>query len=288
VCDAQALNEAVGRHEPEIIVHMAAQSLVRQSYADPIETYRSNVLGTAHLLEASRRVGSVRVVLVVTTDKCYENRQWPWRYREIDRLGGDDPYSSSKACAELITQAYRTAFLEQAGIAVASVRAGNVVGGGDWAKDRLIPDIVRSLLEGNSPRIRYPDAVRPWQFVLEPLAGYLLLTQRLWQGGSDYPGPWNFGPDSSGERAVAWAVERFLESWGVQPHWESDGGDHPHEAQVLRLDSAKAQHYLGWKPRLELSTALEWIADWYKAYVAGADMRALTMEQIAAFAQRGA
>lgn len=274
---------------PEVVIHMAAQALVRESYVAPLETYSVNVMGTANVLEAVRATPQVKAVVSVTTDKCYENREWNWGYRETDHLGGYDPYSSSKACAELVTAAYRSSFFNAAlhaqhGVAVASARAGNVIGGGDWARDRLIPDLLSALCRGEPVRIRNPHAVRPWQHVLEPLSGYLNLAERLASGeGSSYGEAWNFGPSDEDARPVQWIVERMIERWGGNASWVRDEQPQPHEASYLKLDYSKAHARLGWKPRWNLANALSAIIEWQRAYAAGADMRVTTLAQIHEF-----
>ena len=283
--DLPKLAAEMQRAQPEVVFHLAAQSLVRRSYADPVATYATNVLGTAHLLEAVRRTPSVRAVVVVTTDKCYENNEWAWGYRETDRLGGRDPYSNSKACAELVTQAFRDSFFTAGArrVAVASARAGNVIGGGDWAEDRLVPDFVRATLKGEPVRIRRPDAVRPWQHVLDPLHGYLLLAEKLLAEGERWAQGWNFGPDERDARNVRWVADRFVSLWGGAARWEQDRGEHPHEAAMLRLDISKARQVLGWRPAWDVERALERTVQWYNAHAGGADARSLVLEQIDAF-----
>jgi CDP-glucose 4,6-dehydratase len=291
VRDAGALARAFESAGPEMVIHMAAQSLVRRSYADPVETYETNVMGTIKVLEAARRSPSVRAVLVVTSDKCYENREWVWGYREDDPLGGYDPYSSSKGCAEIATAAWRRSFFgrgkDGAGgspAAVASARAGNVIGGGDWAEDRLLPDIFRALLEGRSVLIRNPAAVRPWQHVLEPLGGYLLLAERLYESGAEYAEGWNFGPADDDARPVSWIVERLTRAWGEgSPGWRRDGGENPHEAHYLKLDCSKARQRLGWRPRWTLDDALGASVEWFKAYRLGRGAREISLAQIGAY-----
>lgn len=289
VRDPEQITAAVRVARPEIVVHMAAQALVRYSYANPVETYTTNVLGTVNVLEAVRQVGSVRVVINVTSDKCYENRGWLWGYREDESVGGYDPYSSSKGCSELISAAYRNAFFKSAdygrhGVALATVRAGNVIGGGDWAEDRLIPDTLRSFLERRPASIRNPEAVRPWQHVLEPLGGYLMLAKYLWEDGAAFAEAWNFGPDDDDVRAVEWVVDRLAGLWGADASWRLDGDPHqPHEAQYLKLDCAKAKARLGWHPRWGLEQALQKIVQWYRAYHDHADMRTVTLTQVAAY-----
>jgi len=278
------LERVIQTQRPSIVIHLAAQALVRQSYHDPLGTYATNVLGTAHLLEAVRRTDGVRAVVIVTSDKCYENREVLRPYRESDPLGGFDPYSSSKGCAELVTAAYRNSFFshanERSGVAVATARSGNVIGGGDWAHDRLIPDLMRAALDHREATIRNPEAVRPWQHVLEPLGGYLLLAQKLYEHGVLYAQSWNFGPNEEEARPVSWVVERLAQLWGADVRWNVDRGEHPHEARYLRLDSAKAREQLRWQPRWNLDRALEATVTWYKAYQMGQETRPLVLEQI--------
>lgn len=272
---------------PEIVIHMAAQPLVRASYQQPVETYATNVMGTVHLLEAARRTGSVRAIVNVTTDKCYENRERDRGYREDEALGGHDPYSSSKACAELVSAAYRQSFLREAGVALATARAGNVVGGGDWAADRLVPDILRALQAGERVRIRHPHAVRPWQHVLEPLSGYLLLAERLFEQGQADAQAWNFGPLDADARPVSWLATRLCERWGEGAAWVAQDDAGPHEAKLLRLDISKARQRLDWQPRWSLETALDRIVEWHRAWRGGEDMRAVCLRQIAAYEKAG-
>ncbi len=269
--------------QPEVVIHMAAQALVRYSYQAPVETYASNVMGTVHVLESARQTGGVRAVVNVTSDKCYENRELDRGYREDEPMGGFDPYSSSKGCAELVSTAYRRSFLKDAGIALATARAGNVIGGGDWATDRLIPDVLRALSRHEVVLIRHPQAIRPWQHVLEPLAGYLLLAQRLHaQGQTDAEG-WNFGPADEDARPVQWVVERLCEAWGPDAAWTPQLGAHPHEAQCLKLDISKALHRLNWAPQWPLVEALRLITDWHRSWIAGVPARDLCMRQIALY-----
>lgn len=283
--DADMLKRAMAEARPEIVFHMAAQALVRYSYDFPVDTYATNVMGTVHLLEAVRQTGGVRAVVNITSDKCYENREWLWGYRENDPMGGYDPYSSSKGCAELVASAYRHSFFNSQdyvrhGVALASVRAGNVIGGGDWAEDRLIPDIMRAITQGVPVHIRNPLAIRPWQHVLEPLAGYLLLAQKLWEDGAVYGEGWNFGPNDEDAKPVSWIVECLIKAWGEGASWVLDSGDHPHEAHYLKLDCSKAKARLDWHPRWNLDATLGKIVDWQKKYQHGADMKAVTLEQI--------
>ena len=277
--DAEAISAAIARCRPEIVFHMAAQSLVRRSYRDPIETYATNVMGTVHVLEAVRRFGDTRVVVNITSDKCYENREMLWGYRETDPMGGYDPYSSSKGCAELVATAYRRSYFEAGTTRLASVRAGNVIGGGDWAEDRLIPDCMRALSKGETILIRRPNAVRPWQHVLEPIAGYLLYAQKLFEG-VDLPPALNFGPWEADVQPVGKVVKDIAALWGAGARWEvqSDGG--PHEAGLLTLDSTLARHKLWWRPRMRLADALAFTVEWYRRFGAGEAMDAVTLEQI--------
>ena len=285
--DFATIAALVKAFQPEIVFHMAAQPLVRQSYINPIETYETNVMGTVHVLEAARRAGTVRAIVNVTTDKCYENKEWVWGYRENEPMGGHDPYSNSKGCSELISSAYRRSFLANEGIALATARAGNVIGGGDWAADRLIPDILRAL-ENNAPiKIRNPNATRPWQHVLEPLSGYLGLAELLIQRGQDVAEGWNFGPLDDDARPVQWIVQQLCAEWGGTTHWEQQPGHHPHEATYLKLDISKARAQLGWSPRWALQDALHHIIKWHRAWQAKADMRAVCLGQIAHFTEAG-
>ena len=281
--DLDALKRAIAAAHPDIVIHMAAQPLVREGYQDPIGTYAVNVMGTANLLEAVRGAPNVRAVLSVTTDKCYENDDAVQSFRESDRLGGRDPYSNSKACAELVTSAYRKSFFTEDGAArIATARAGNVIGGGDWAKDRLIPDLVQAFMQGQAPLIRSPHAVRPWQHVLEPLSGYLTLCEALWAG--EAAEGWNFGPNADDAKPVAWIADRLVQLWGGGARWVLDAkSGHPHEAAYLSLDIAKAAARLDYRPRWSLDDALASIVAWYKAYAAGDDMGQVTGEQIALF-----
>lgn len=278
-----SLANSMAKFQPEIVIHMAAQPLVRLSYDQPIETYSTNVMGTAHVLEAVRQTASARVVVNVTTDKCYENREWVWGYRENEPMGGHDPYSSSKGCAELVTTAYRKSYFQNAGIALASARAGNVIGGGDWASDRLIPDILRAFEQNRPAPIRNPHATRPWQHVLEPLSGYLTLAERLWVEGSSRAEGWNFGPIDGDVQPVQWIVEKMSDLWGTSSSWDAQPGDHPDEASYLKLDISKAQSQLDWKPQWRLDTTLGKIVHWHKAWLAGSDMQAETLRQISLY-----
>jgi CDP-glucose 4,6-dehydratase len=266
---------------PEIVIHMAAQPLVRASYQDPLTTYSTNVLGTAHLLEAVRHTEGVRSFVSVTSDKCYENKEWVWGYRESDPMGGYDPYSNSKGCAELVTSAYRNSFFKSTSIAVASGRAGNVVGGGDWAVDRLLPDILKAFANHKPVVIRSPYAIRPWQHVLEPLSGYLLLAEKLFLDGQMWAEGWNFGPHDTDVKDVQWIVDAMTKMWGEGASWRLDSTVQPHEAQLLKLDISKANCRLKWQPRWSLQRTLTEIIEWQKQWIAGDDMRAACLRQIA-------
>ena len=280
--DAAKLDAAMQEFAPEVVFHMAAQPLVRYSYDDPIGTYETNVIGTARVLDAVRRVPTVRAVVSVTTDKCYENVETLQPYRETDPLGGYDPYSSSKACAEMVSAAYRQSFLSAAGVAVATARAGNVVGGGDWSTDRLIPDLVRGFLAGEPVKIRRPQAIRPWQHVLEPLHGYILLAEKLLGPEPErYATAFNFGPSEDDAQPVVWIVDRMTQLWGDGARWVLDAEPGVHEAGYLKLDASRARAELAWQPQLDLETALHWLVDWYKASQGGAEMHRVTLEQIA-------
>jgi CDP-glucose 4,6-dehydratase len=283
--DLAALQTVLTAHQPEIVIHMAAQALVRHSYQNPVDTYATNVMGTVHLLEAVRQTPGVKAVVNITTDKCYENREWVWGYRENEPMGGYDPYSNSKGCAELVTAAYRASYFNPAtyvqhGVALATVRAGNVIGGGDWAADRLLPDILAAFEQGQPAVIRNPHAIRPWQHVLEPLRGYLSLAEQLYTHGPDFAEAWNFGPNDEDAKPVGWIAQHMAALWGAGAQWQTDDGVHPHEAHYLKLDISKARSRLNWHPALRLQDALQLIIDWSQARRAGADMRARTLAQI--------
>ena len=284
-----SVESAVREHSPDIIIHMAAQPLVRYSYTNPVETYETNVIGTVNMLEAARKTRGVRAFINVTSDKCYENREWIWGYRENEPMGGHDPYSSSKGCAELVTSAYRDSFFnsdERPGhsLALASARAGNVIGGGDWAEDRLVPDLMRAIMDNKVVTIRNPGAIRPWQHVLEPLSGYLLLAQKLWEHGNEHAEGWNFGPKEEDAKPVSWIADYISSNWGDNVEWDVKGCDkEPHEAQYLKLDCAKAMNRLGWHPKWDLEKALDSVIEWYKAYWKEADMHELTLAQIESY-----
>jgi len=289
VRDLAAVEDAVARSGAEVVLHLAAQPIVRRSFSEPVETYATNVMGTVHVLDAVRRAGGVRVVVNVTTDKCYENREWAWGYREYEPMGGHDPYSSSKGCSELVTAAYRNSFGAQPGAPrIASARAGNVVGGGDFGEDRLIPDLMRAALAGETAVVRNPAAIRPWQHVLNPLSGYLMLAQALWDEPAHAEG-WNFGPDELDARPVGWVVERLAELWGGGLDWryEVSDADRPHEATYLKLDSSRARARLGWAPAWGLDDALGAIVEWYTACREEANIRDVTLGQIGAFSRSG-
>ena len=286
--DLANLQAVFTQHRPEIVIHMAAQPLVRYSYQNPVETYATNVMGTVHLLEAVRNTSGVKAVVNITTDKCYENREWAWGYRENEPMGGFDPYSNSKGCAELVSAAYRSSYFNannyaQHGVATATVRAGNVIGGGDWAQDRLIPDILAAFEQGRKVDIRNPNAIRPWQHVMEPLRGYLTLAEQLFEHGPSFGEGWNFGPNDEDAKPVGWIVEQMAALWGSSAQWQIDTGEHPHEAHYLKLDISKARSRLDWHPALRLQDALALIIDWSKQQTAGANMRQLTLAQIQAY-----
>ncbi len=290
--DAVKLDAALTDFAPEVVFHMAAQPLVRYSYQDPIGTFETNVIGTARVLDAVRRTPSVRAVVNITTDKCYENKEWLWGYRETDPLGGYDPYSSSKACAEIVSAAFRQSYFPSEKAAehrcgIATARAGNVIGGGDWSTDRLIPDLVRGFVESKAALIRRPHAIRPWQHVLEPLQGYIQLAEKLLTGDPRYATAFNFGPSDDDAQPVGWIVEKMVGFWGAGARWTLDPEPGVHEAGYLKLDASRARAELAWHPRLRLETTLEWLVEWYKAHAAGADMQQFTLEQIAAYEKLG-
>jgi CDP-glucose 4,6-dehydratase len=276
-----ALRAAYEEAAPEVVLHLAAQALVLDSYEAPLDTYATNVMGTAHILELLRRSAGARAAVVVTSDKVYENREWSWGYRERDRLGGFDPYSSSKACAELVTMAYRQSFLDRAGVPVATARAGNVIGGGDWAKNRIMPDLARAVRAGQPLHVRNPASTRPWQHVLEPLEGYLLLAERLAEGAEQrLPGAWNFGPAPDSVQPVSKLVDHAVTVWGDGAAWRHETVAQAHEAGLLAVDATLARTVLGWRPRLGFEGAVRWTVEWYKAYAAGRDMETFTLQQI--------
>jgi len=283
--DLSYLQEVIQKTQPEIVIHMAAQPLVRESYKSPVDTYSINVIGTVNLLEACRYTPSVRAIVNVTTDKCYENKEWHWGYRENEPMGGYDPYSNSKGCSELVTSAYRNSFFNpnkynDHKVALASVRAGNVIGGGDWAEDRLIPDFIRAISKGEKLKIRSPYAIRPWQHVLEPLTGYLTLAEKLYSEGSKFAQGWNFGPNDSDARDVEWITKTICEIWGNGASYEVDSNPQPHEANYLKLDCSKAKAELGWIPKWNIHTTLKSIVEWNKAFQEGENIREVTINQI--------
>jgi len=291
--DGVSLTNAMLAAKPEIVIHMAAQPLVRDSYKIPVETYATNVMGTVNLFEAIRHCKTVKAVINVTTDKCYENKEWVWGYRENEPLGGYDPYSNSKACSELVTAAYRSSYFHPKdhaahGVGVASARAGNVIGGGDWASDRLVPDCIRAILKAEKVIIRNPEAIRPWQHVLEPLGGYLMLAQSLYEDGARYSEAWNFGPDDSDAKTVEWLVQELCAKWGNNASYALDTGKHPHEAHYLKLDCSKAKAVLGWRPLWNIEKAIDSIITWTKAYAGRRDVASACMEQITAYSNERA
>lgn len=288
VGDLAHLQRVITDFKPEIVIHLAAQSVVRVSYEEPVLTFATNVLGSIHLMEAVRKVGGVRAVVMVTSDKCYKNRDWVWGYRETDALGGNDPYSSSKACAELVAASYRQAYFNPAeypghGVALATARAGNVIGGGDWKRDALVPDTIRALLKGEQTELRNPHATRPWQFVLDPLRGYLMLAERLHGGELDFADAWNFGPHDTSVRTVGWVAEELHRLWGSPYPPQKDTAAHPHEDTLLKLDVSRASAKLRWHTLIPVETTLAWIVDWTRAYAAGEDIRSVCEKQLSAF-----
>jgi CDP-glucose 4,6-dehydratase len=283
--DYSHLRSAIHECAPEVILHMAAQSVVRRGYEDPIENYSSNVMGTVHVFEAVRQLKLPCVLVNVTSDKCYENREWIWGYRENEPMGGRDPYSNSKGCAELVTHAYQKSFfppesISEHGVALASARAGNAIGGGDWTSHQLIPDLMRAFLAGQPCLIRNPSAFRPWQFVLEPLRGYLMLAERLAENGAGFVSGWNFGPVDSDVKPVSWIADEVMRLWVDHASWNLDSTSHPEEAHALKLDASKAGAQLNWRPVLPLKQALAWIVEWYQAFQSGLDLQKLTLKQI--------
>ena len=288
VRDFSGLKTALADARAEVAIHMAAQSVVRCGYEDPIETYSSNVMGTVNLFEAVRQLKQRCAIVNVTSDKCYANREWVWGYRENEPMGGRDPYSSSKGCAELVTTAFQESFFPATsfakhGVGLASARAGNAIGGGDWTADQLIPDIVRAFLAGQPCLIRNPSAVRPWQFVLEPLRGYLTLAERLLEDPLRFASGWNFGPVDTDAKPVSWIADKLARSWGDHASWVQDSAMHPREAHFLKLDASKSKAGLDWHPVLPLEQALDWVVEWYRAFQAGEDLQARTLAQIARY-----
>ena len=281
--DPKSIDDVVASFRPEIVLHLAAQALVHESYVRPAETFATNTMGLIHLFEAVRRQTGVRVVVNVTSDKCYENREWEWAYRETEAMGGSDPYSASKGCAELITASWRRSFFSKTGQSLASARAGNVIGGGDWSPDRLVPDCLRAFGAGEPVLIRSPRATRPWQHVLEPVSGYLMLAERLWADGSEFADGWNFGPSDDDAIPVADVVGRLATLWGHNARWEIDAHAHNKEAMLLKVDASKARLHLKWRPKLSVNAALEWTVDWQKRLAAGESALAITTDQISKF-----
>jgi len=286
--DLEQLQKAMSAAQPEIVIHMAAQPLVRYSYLNPVETYATNVMGTVHVLESIRSMDCVRAAVIVTTDKCYENKEWAWGYRENEPMGGHDPYSNSKGCAELVTSAYQHSYFSaekyaQHKVAIASARAGNVIGGGDWSEDRLIPDAIKAFEANEVLMIRNPMATRPWQHVLEPLSGYLVLAQALYEGGAKFDGGWNFGPRDDDARSVQEVINLLIKNWGSAASWQQDKSEQPHEAHSLKLDCSKARQYLDWVPRWTLEQAIENITQWQQCYQQQSNMHEISLQQIAAY-----
>lgn len=290
--DLSFLQKTINNKKPEIVIHMAAQPLVRDSYIKPVETFEINVMGTVNVLESVRNTTGVKAVVNVTTDKCYENKEWLWGYRENEPFGGYDPYSNSKACSELVTASYRDSFFNSRDhrehhLALASARAGNVIGGGDWGKDRLMTDCIAALLQGEKIRIRNPNSIRPWQHVLEPLSGYLNLAEKLYNEGPLFAEGWNFGPDENDAKTVKWIVERLCQRWGAGAGYQIDQGDHPHEANYLKLDCSKAKTRLNWSPRWDLDTTIDKIIEWVSDFKEGKDLRAACLRQIVEYTAAG-
>lgn len=282
--DLKDVAQSMLRFNPDVLIHMAAQPLVRLSYREPVETYATNVMGTVHVLEAARQCGNLRAVVNVTTDKCYENQEWEWGYREDEPMGGHDPYSNSKGCVELVTTAYRKSFFySETSPALASARAGNVIGGGDWAEDRLIPDILNAFTEGRPVTVRNPLSTRPWQHVLEPLSGYLVLAQELYEHGHALAQGWNFGPRDEDARSVEWILDHMVQAWGEGARWQLDENPQPHEARYLKLDISKAKSRLRWSPTWALEATLARIVSWQRAWLAGNDMRTVCIAEINAY-----
>lgn len=278
------LTESMRTFSPDILIHMAAQPLVRLSYLEPVETYATNVMGTVHMLEAARQCSALKAIVNVTTDKCYENQEWVWGYRENEPMGGHDPYSSSKACSELITAAYRNSFFNTPdSAALASARAGNVIGGGDWASDRLIPDVLRSFERQQPVIIRNPEAIRPWQHVLEPLSAYLLLAEKLYLKGASYAEAWNFGPRDEDVKTVEWILDYMSRQWGKGANWKVDNSSQLHEAQLLKLDISKTATRLGWRPRWSLEQALNSIIEWQQCWLSAGNVQKICLDQIEAY-----
>lgn len=276
----EQLQKSMTRFNPDILIHMAAQPLVRLSYKEPVETYETNVMGTVKVLEAARACSNLKSIVSVTTDKCYENKEWPWGYREDEPMGGYDPYSSSKGCAELVTSAYRQSFMQEKGVGLATARAGNVIGGGDWSADRLIPDILHAFEQGSPVIIRNPKSIRPWQHALEPLSGYLVLAQKLYDSPKEYAEGWNFGPHDDDAKTVGWILDQMVLRWKGEARWALDEGSHPHEAAFLKLDISKAKSQLDWKPTWHLDQALERTVVWHQSWLKGERMQPICLNEI--------
>jgi len=282
--DLDTLKKSILEFEPEIVIHMAAQPLVRLSYKDPVGTYETNVMGVVNLLESVRACASIKSVINVTTDKCYENNEWDWGYRENEPMGGHDPYSNSKGCAELVTSAYRKSFFgSESSVSLASCRAGNVIGGGDWSDDRLIPDVLHAFVKGEPVLIRNPFATRPWQHVLEPISGYLTLAEKLYDTDNEFDEGWNFGPRYKDVRTVGGVLDYLVAHWPKSASWQLDSEEQPHEAQLLKLDISKAKVKLNWQPLWELDTTLQLIIDWHQSWLNGEDMQTVTLNQIISY-----
>jgi len=288
ILDYKILSKAISKFKPQIVIHMAAQSLVRRSYNSPLETIAVNITGTANLLEACRIAKDLKVILNVTSDKCYKNQEWLWGYRENEQLGGIDPYSCSKSCSELITKSYRESFFNQKdydkhGVAIATARAGNVIGGGDWSEDRLIPDCILALTAGKKIKLRNPNSIRPWQYVLDPLHGYLLLIEKLFESGPRFSGSWNFGPNEDDAKEVRWIVDTICRKMNHKPGYETNSETQPHEANFLKLDCSKSKSLLKWKPKMRLAESINEIIFWTKAYMEGKDMKQISIDQVNSF-----
>lgn len=286
ICDLSAFEKVLRDFEPEIVFHLAAQSLVRRSYREPVETYMTNVIGTINVLDAVRRANFVKAVVVVTTDKVYKNKEWHWAYRENERLGGFDPYSNSKACAELAVSSYRNSFFAESSTLIATARAGNVIGGGDWAEDRLLPDVFRSLIFGDKLEIRNPNSVRPWQHVLEPLSGYLKLAEKLHKGEKEFAESWNFGSSEEDSQQVKFVLEKIQKSWKQPISWALNDAIQPHEAHLLKIDSTKAREKLNWSSKLNLDEAINLTTEWYRSFKSNEDPLKITAQQIEIYSDK--
>jgi CDP-glucose 4,6-dehydratase len=282
------IQKVIQEHQPDIIIHMAAQPLVRKSYENPLETFSTNIMGTANVLESIKMTEKTRVIINVTSDKCYKNNGANEKFSEDSPMGGYDPYSSSKACSELVTSSYRDSFFnpkeyQKHGVSLATCRAGNVIGGGDWSKDRLIPDIMRGVINNEIIKIRNPNAIRPWQHVLDPLNGYLTLAEKMWSAGNKFSEAWNFGPMEEDEQSVKWITEKLTKQWSSNIKWDVDNDNNPHEENSLRLNCMKANSRLNWRPKLKLEQGLEWVVEWYKQYKENNNMKKITEHQIEEF-----